>query len=87
MIDDIGALKEYIQEQACKLEVYDWIDNEMVKDCVKSYADRLYKTDGEARARAVIDEMNADDLRDYLIELIDNVNIGIEILKSQQKKG
>lgn len=87
LIDDIGALKEYIQEQACKLEVYDWIDNEMVKDCVKSYADRLYKTDGEARARAVIDEMNADDLREYLIELIDNVNIGIEILKSQQKKG
>ena len=47
-------------------------------------AEKQYKLSGCERAQAVIDKMDAAELRRYLNELIaDNLTVGMEILKNE----
>lgn len=64
--------------------VYDWMDNSAVKNRLKILAEKQYRLSGYERVQAIIDKMNASELRHYLNELIaDNLIIGMEILKSE----
>jgi hypothetical protein len=65
-------------------KVYNWIDNSAVKNRLKVLAEKQYKLSGCERAQAVIDKMDAAELRRYLNELIaDNLTVGMEILKNE----
>lgn len=65
-------------------KVYNWMDNSAVKNRLKVLAEKQYKLSGCERAQAVIDKMDATELRRYLSELIaDNLMVGMEILKNE----
>lgn len=64
--------------------VYSWMDNSAVKNRLKVLAEKQYKLSGCERAMAVIDKMDATELRRYLNELIaDNLTVSLEILKNE----
>ena len=55
-----------------------------MKNRLKVLAEKQYKLSGCERAQAVIDKMDATELRRYLSELIaDNLTVGMEILKNE----
>lgn len=65
-------------------KTYNWMDNSAVKNRLKVLAEKQYKLSGYERAQAVIDKMDATELRRYLNELIaDNLTVGMEILKNE----
>lgn len=65
-------------------KTYNWMDNSAVKNRLKVLAEKQYKLSGCERAQAVIDKMDATELRRYLNELIaDNLTVGMEILKNE----
>lgn len=65
-------------------KTYNWMDNSAVKNRLKVLAEKQYKLSGCERAQAVIDKMDATELRRYLSELIaDNLTVGMEILKNE----
>ncbi len=65
-------------------KAYNWMDNSAVKNRLKVLAEKQYKLSGCERAQAVIDKMDATELRRYLNELIaDNLTVGMEILKNE----
>lgn len=65
-------------------KVYYWMDNTTVKNRLKVLAEKQYKLNGCERAQAVIDKMDASELRRYLNELIsDNLTVGMEILRNE----
>ena len=65
-------------------KTYNWMDNSAVKNRLKVLAEKQYKLSGCERAQAIIDKMDATELRRYLNELIaDNLTVGLEILKNE----
>ena len=65
-------------------KIYNWMDNSAVRNRLKVMAEKQYKVSGCERAQAVIDKMDAAELRRYLNELIaDNLTVGMEILKNE----
>ena len=65
-------------------KVYEWMDNSTVKNRLKTLAEIQYKLKGYERVQAVIDKMDAAELRRYLNDLIsDNLTVGMEILKKE----
>ena len=84
MLQDVdrvrGDLKDRISDK-----VYNWMDNSSVQNRLKVLAEKQYKLTGCERAMAVIDQMDASRLRQYLSELIaDNLTVGMEILKNNE---
>lgn len=60
------------------------MDNSVVKNRLKVLAEKQYKLSGCERVQAIIDKMDATELRRYLNELIaDNLTVGLEILKNE----
>lgn len=65
-------------------KAYNWMDNFAVKNRLKVLAEKQYRLSGCERAQAVIDKMDASELRRYLNELIaDNLTIGMEIIRNE----
>lgn len=64
--------------------IYDWMDNSSIQNQLKRLVDKEYKLTGCDEALAVIDKMDADQLRKYLREriMVDSV-FGIQILKGE----
>lgn len=65
-------------------KAYRWLDNSSVKNRLRILAEKQYKISGYEKAMAVIDKMDASELRKYMSELIaDNLTVGMEILKNE----
>lgn len=65
-------------------KIYDWMDNTSVQNQLKVLVDKEYKLTGCDEALAVIDKMDADQLRKYLRErILDDSTFGIQILKGE----
>lgn len=79
-VDDVRAsLRSSVPDKA-----YFWMDNTAVKNRLKNMAEKQYKLVGYEKAMAVIDQMDAAELRRYLTNLIaDNLTVGMEILRSK----
>lgn len=83
MLKDIDEVRRKLRESISD-KVYDWMDNSTVKNRLKNLAEKQYKLNGYERVQAVIDKMDAGELRRYLNELIsDNITVGMEILKKE----
>lgn len=83
MLKDPEAVRKALVESVPD-KIYNWMDNSAVKNRLKTLAEKQYKLSGYERAQAVIDKMDAAQLRRYLNNLIaDNLTIGIEILKNE----
>lgn len=83
MLKDIDFIRRKLKENISE-KVYDWMDNTSVKNLLKILAEKQYRLNGYERVQAVIDKMDAGELRRYLNELIsDNLTVGMEILKKE----
>lgn len=85
MLGDADGIRAELKRRGFD-KPYDWMDDSMVKNCLKKMAEKQYKLKGSERAQAVIDRMDADQLRHYLRNLIaDNLAVGMQILKNDGK--
>lgn len=65
-------------------KAYYWMDNTTVKNRLRILAEKQYRLSGCEKAQAIIDKMDASELRRYLNDLIsDNLTVGMEILKNE----
>ena len=64
--------------------IYDWMNNLSVQNQLQKLMDKEYKLTGCDQALAIIEEMDADQLRRYLRERIqDDAAFGLQILKGE----
>lgn len=83
MLDDAQMIREYLIAHVT-VRPYDWMDNSTVQNQIRMLAEKKYKTGGSDKVWAVVEKMDATELRHYLKDLIsDNVKVGIEILKNK----
>lgn len=81
MLSDIDEVKEYLFTHI-NSEPYDWYGLKEVDNRLKQLAEDKYFREGCDKALAKIDDMELDDVRRYLKELIkDNMIVGMEIIK------
>ena len=76
-----------VRRDLCKTvqdTVYNWMDNSAVQNRLNKLALKQYQLHGCEEARAVLDRMDAAQLRKYLNDLLsDNVVLGVQILKNR----
>lgn len=83
MLNDANAIRKSLRK-SIQDRVYNWMDNSTVNNRLKMLAEKQYKLGGCERAQAIIDKMDAAELRRYLNDLIaDNLKVGMEILKNK----
>ena len=83
MLDDAQAIRDYLIAHVT-VRPYDWMDNSTVQNQIGLLAEKKYKTGGSEKVWAIVEKMDATELRHYLRDLIsDNVKVGIEILKNK----
>ena len=64
--------------------IYDWMDNSAVQNQLQKLVDKQYKLSGCDAALAIIEKMDADQLRKYLRDRIqDDAAFGLQILKGE----
>lgn len=64
--------------------IYDWMDNSSVQNQLQKLVDKQYKLSGCDAALAIIDKMDAEQLRRYLRNRIqDDATFGLQILKGE----
>ena len=81
LLPDVDEIRQNLRNSVND-RVYDWMDNTTIQNRLKILADKKYRTTGYEKAKAVIENMNAEELRVYLNDLIfDNMKVGMEILK------
>lgn len=65
-------------------KIYDWMDNSSVQNQLQKMMDKQYKLTGCDKALEIIEKMDADQLRKYLRERIqDDAMFGLQILKDE----
>ena len=65
-------------------KIYDWMDNSAVQNQLQKMMDKQYKLTGCDKALEIIEKMDADQLRKYLRERIqDDAIFGLQILKDE----
>lgn len=83
MVNDVQAIRNYLLDHVT-VRPYDWMDNSTVQAKIKMLAEKEYVTGGSDKVWAIVEKMDATELRCYLKNLIsDNVKVGIEILKNK----
>lgn len=83
MLDDAQVIRDYLINHVT-VRPYDWMDNSTVQNQIRMLAEKKYRTGGSDKVWAVVENMDATELRHYLKDLIsDNVKVGIEILKNK----
>lgn len=81
MLTDVNEVKEYLNSRLTA-DPYDWFGLPEVDKKLRQMAEAKYNQSGSAKALEKIDEMDVEDVRRYLKELIkDNMTVGIEIIK------
>lgn len=81
LLTDISEVKQYLENKIPD-EPYDWFQLPAVNEKLRKMAEAKYNQEGAAKALEKIDEMNVDDVKKYLKELIrDNMTVGMEIIK------
>ncbi len=90
IIRDNAILLKDIQKVRSEListmhdKIYDWMDNSAVQNQLQKMMDKQYKLTGCDKALAIIEKMDADQLRKYLRERIqDDAVFGLQILKDE----
>ena len=84
LFDDIDGVIEYLRKHTSDAP-YHWLGNKEVMGTIKKMATAKYMNSGYGKAKKIIDEMPAEQVKEYLKKLIeDNVVVGVEIMKGQK---
>ena len=84
LFDDVDEVKRYLKNHVSEMP-YHWLGNKEVTAKIKLQANASYVKTGYGKAKKVIDDMPADQVKEYLKKMIeDNIVVGIEIIKGQK---
>ncbi len=84
LFEDVDKVKEYLKDHVSE-NPYHWLGNKEVTSKIKAMADAKYRATGYSRVKSIIDDMPAEEVKDYLKKLIeDNTVIGVEIMKGNK---
>ena len=84
LFEDVDKLKAKLRSNISENPYY-WLGSKEVTALIKEMADVCYKESGFEEVKKAIDEMTADQVKEYLIELIkDNTLVGVEIMKGNK---
>jgi hypothetical protein len=81
LLSDVDEVKDYLESRVSS-DPYEWFGLPEIDKKLKQMAEAKYDQGGSEKALAKIDDMNVDDVKRYLKELIkDNMVVGMEIIK------
>lgn len=84
LFDDVNSVKKYLKSHVSEHPYY-WLESKEVDRKVKEIAQAKYTESGYGKAKKIIDDMSADQVKAYLKQLIeDNILVGIEIMKGKK---
>lgn len=84
MFEDIDSVKRYLKSHVGE-QPYHWLGCKEVDRKVKAIAQAKYTDSGYGKAKKIIDDMPADQIKEYLKQLIeDNIVVGVEIIKGKK---
>ena len=84
LFDDVDEVRTYLQNHIPDSPYY-WLGNKAVTAKIKTIANAKYNESGYGKAKKVIDEMPAEQVKEYLKKMIeDNFVVGLEIIKKQK---
>lgn len=84
LFDDVDEVKEYLKGHVSE-SPYHWLGSKEVIAKIKAMANANYVNTGYGKAKKVIDDMPADQVKEFLKKLIeDNIVVGIEIINGQR---
>lgn len=82
MLTDINDVKNHLRNHVTD-SPYHWLGSPAVKSTLNKMAEAKYSKDGYEIAFRKIDQMSAEDVKQYLKDLIkNNKNVGVEIIKN-----
>ncbi|MDH6344119.1 hypothetical protein M2480_002561 [Parabacteroides sp. PFB2-12] len=82
MLADINEVKNYLRSHVTD-SPYEWLSSPAVKSTLNKMAEAKYCKEGYVIAFRKIDQMSAEDVKQYLKDLIkNNKNVGVEIIKN-----
>lgn len=85
LLKDISDVRRILKSN-CSIPVYEWLDNSVIRRYVENLADKKYKISGVDMVNKVIGDMDADELRKYVLEMVDqNMKFGMEILRNKEQ--
>lgn len=85
ILTDVDEIREYLAGHVTDTP-FAWFDNSTVRNKLKSLCDKQYLLKGKDAAMEVINNMDADEAKKYLCDLIaDNPTVGIEIIKNKRR--
>ena len=80
----MDKVKEYLRKHVAEPPYY-WLESKEVAAKIKSMAKAKYTDSGYGKAKKIIDDMPADQVKAYLKQLIeDNIIVGVEIMKGNK---
>lgn len=84
LFDDIEKVKTYLRDHVSDMPYY-WLESKEVVAKIKSMAKAKYTDSGYGKAKKIIDDMPAEQVKAYLKQLIeDNIVVGVEIMKGKK---
>lgn len=84
LFDDVEKVKEYLRNHVSEAPFH-WLGSKEVTGKIKIMANAKYVESGYGKAKKVIDDMPADQVKEYLKKLIeDNIVVGVEIMKGHK---
>lgn len=85
ILTDVDEIREYLAGHVTDTPSA-WFDNSTVRNKLKSLCDKQYLLKGKDTAMEVINNMDADEAKKYLCDLIaDNPTVGMEIIKNKKR--
>ena len=84
LFDNVDDVKDYLGDHVSDAP-YHWMGSKEVADRISKMASANYMKTGYGKVKKVIDEMPADEVKEYLKKLIeDNIIVGVEIMKGHK---
>lgn len=84
LFDDVEKVKEYLHNHVSEAPFH-WLGSKEVTGKIKTMANAKYVESGYGKAKKVIDDMSADQVKEYLKKLIEyNIVVGVEIMKGHK---
>ncbi len=84
LFDDVEKVKQYLRSHVSDAPYY-WLESKDVSTKIRILAKAKYTESGYGKAKKIIDDMPADQVKEYLKQLIeDNIVVGVEIMKGKK---
>ncbi|MGN9130390.1 hypothetical protein ACTNBX_12030 [Lachnospiraceae bacterium HCP1S3_C11] len=84
ILTDVDEIRDYLVSHVTEAP-HAWFDNSTVRNKLKSLCEKQYLLKGKDTAMEVINNMDADEAKKYLCDLIaDNPTVGMEIIKNRK---